>query len=225
MSLITLLLTLLLSLMVSMSKALIYDFLVLSLQWPPALCRSVPSQCTKNPAPPRFGVHGLWPSSYTGYGVVSCGSQFGGVKFDPNVCTDPSIVNDLNNIWPNYLGKNINFWRNEWDKHGTCALEVFDQRQYFENVIDIYNWVDIDYLLRFELNINPDFNVDFDLPMFKQNIAGILAMPQISCSGGNGMPVEIKEIRICLNDVGDQVINCPMADSFSCGTSTVKWYI
>jgi ribonuclease I len=85
MSLITLLLTLLLNLMVSMSKALIYDFLVLSLQWPPALCRSVPSQCTKNPAPPRFGVHGLWPSSYTGYGVVSCGSQFGGVKFDPNV--------------------------------------------------------------------------------------------------------------------------------------------
>jgi ribonuclease I len=40
--------------------------------------------------------------------------------------------------WPNYLGRNIVFWEHEWNKHGTCTYEVFDQTQYFSTVIHIF---------------------------------------------------------------------------------------
>ncbi|PNX62774.1 ribonuclease T2, partial [Trifolium pratense] len=214
------LLTIMLTLMLCISKAYIYDYLVLSIQWPPALCRAQP--CTKYPAT-RFGVHGLWPNVYQGNDPSSCGGQFG-VSFDPNVCYTPPLRNDLNNIWPNYLGRNIDFWRHEWDIHGSCVQEVFNQNDYFIHAVAVFNAADIYNLLTSEAGIKPDFNKNLNPTMFKNAIASKLdnATPQLACSGGiNGLPIEIKEIRICLNHLGDQYINCPRPDS-NCGTSTVK---
>ncbi|GAU28410.1 hypothetical protein TSUD_257390 [Trifolium subterraneum] len=224
MSLQSFLLTILVTIMLTMqSKALIYDYLVLTLQWPPALCRAQP--CTKY-AKPRFHAHGLWPNVFPGPPDPSnCGRDIFHVNFDKNVVSQPALKSLLDNTWPNYLGGNEGFWRYEWEKHGSCAYEVFDQTQYFSHVAGLVIAVNVDSLLNME-GITADFNKDYNLIAFKDAITRRLGnfRPELVCTGGvNGRPLEIQEIRICYNDLGTQFINCSRADS-SCGTSTIKWY-
>jgi ribonuclease T2 len=54
-----------------------------------------------------------------------------GGTFDPNAIK--SIDADLNKYWPSLNGGNAAFWQHEFEKHGTCATDVFPTELDFFN--------------------------------------------------------------------------------------------
>ena len=70
----------------------------------------------------RWTVHGIWPSVKKGpLGPFNCNNS---IHFDPK-SLDP-IKERLNIQWTD-VHKNAqkdDFWRHEWTKHGTCAIQL-----------------------------------------------------------------------------------------------------
>jgi ribonuclease T2 len=46
------------------------------------------------------------------------------------VTSDPQLLQNMDTLWPNLLGRNEDFWEHEWTKHGTCT--TFSQHDYFQ---------------------------------------------------------------------------------------------
>ena len=45
----------------------------------------------------------------------------------------------MEQVWPSYYGPNEHFWAHEWEKHGTCAEEVFPtQLDYFNTTVALH---------------------------------------------------------------------------------------
>lgn len=93
-------------------------------------------------------IHGLWP-------------QFTDHKW-PEYCTHSifnksviqHLIPTLNIIWPSIqtheddmhnIYDNINFWKHEWLRHGTCNYNHLDEYHYFKQVIDLYNQYNSSY--------------------------------------------------------------------------------
>jgi ribonuclease I len=97
-----------------------WDYFTFSLQW----------SCEER----RFTIHGLWPDDANGSYPSFCR----GVPFDVSSLDD--LLPRLNAYWPSDKGSNIDFWKHEYEKHGTCAIDdgVFDdQHAYFVAALDL----------------------------------------------------------------------------------------
>lgn len=70
----------------------------------------------------RWTIHGVWPSLKSGpHGPFNCDNKY---PFNPS-SLDP-IMDKLNAQWTD-VHKNArkdDFWRHEWTKHGTCAMQL-----------------------------------------------------------------------------------------------------
>lgn len=58
-----------------------------------------------------------------------------------------NLVKKLNISWPNLKGRNMLFWKDEWNKHGTCSVQKFDQTQYFERSHEMCNQTKLTHTL------------------------------------------------------------------------------
>ena len=90
----------------------------------------------------NWTVHGIWPSKYHKMGPFHCNH----VKFNEGIL-EP-ILEELNIHWTNVRAKTPEdqFWKHEWDKHGTCAMQLesmsnelkfFSKGEVFSNSISI----------------------------------------------------------------------------------------
>ena len=57
--------------------------------------------------------------------------------------------------WPNLKENNIDFWRHEWNTHGKCSEDNFDQFKYFDITLAKKKEVDILKYLE-EADIKPN---------------------------------------------------------------------
>lgn len=65
-----------------------------------------------------FTIHGLWPSKSVRHGD------------EPRYCKDIigfsgaflSTLRNINEFWPSFIQTHEGFWKEEWLKHGTCAI-------------------------------------------------------------------------------------------------------
>ena len=76
----------------------------------------------KCPAPAAwtyFTLHGLWPERSDGTYPQTCTNT----KFDPNAVAP--ILPELEKFWPSLNGPSPTFWSHEFEKHGTCATDVY----------------------------------------------------------------------------------------------------
>ncbi|RYR58073.1 hypothetical protein Ahy_A05g023755 [Arachis hypogaea] len=112
--------------------------------------------------------------------------------------------------WPNLNGQSLNdkFWEDEWNKHGTCSLNKFQQFQYFSLAIDIKNKLDILRLLE-NAGIRPNATVTYNYIDIVDAIKAKIGPfePQLHCV----MPhnnVLLLEVRVCLDDKGATYISC-----------------
>lgn len=84
----------------------------------------------------QFTIHGLWPN-YRSQGYPSyCGNQ------PLHISKLTGIQDDLMERWPSHNGSNVDFWKHEWIKHGTCALGapyIKNQLSYFASTL----WLDM----------------------------------------------------------------------------------
>ncbi|CDP16222.1 unnamed protein product [Coffea canephora] len=111
-------------------------------QWPGGYCQF--HRCRRVPWPNDFTIHGLWPANHTGT-VENCKKT----GFAP--IQDENKFKQLDSIWPNLdqprpeydrLGSRVlaqSFWGHEWNKHGTCSENMYNQTQYFDLAIKLKN--------------------------------------------------------------------------------------
>jgi len=101
-----------------------FDFMLFAQIWPISGCleweeRSQDNTCYL-PNRKNWTVHGIWPSKYHKMGPFHCNH----VKFNEGIL-EP-ILEELNIRWTNVRAKTPEdqFWKHEWDKHGTCAMQL-----------------------------------------------------------------------------------------------------
>lgn len=123
-------------------------------------------------------IHGIWPSKSLQRGPESCRPDL------------PFQVNELRTIrsqlvrrWINVLNNNPEgFWKHEWEKHGTCSVDLADlntQLKYFSKAIE--------WNTRFRINnylsrgrITPGRSYPIGNIMRAIN-AGLRVTPQVTC--------------------------------------------
>jgi ribonuclease I len=139
-------------------------------------------------------------------------------------CSSPYLANDLNSVWPNLLGPNDIFWRNEWETHGTCAYELFpDQAEYFHKALilkynnDVLSWLASN-------RIRPYMYRDYYVKSIKTAISrNFGAKPRLRCTTAYGIPRQLVEVRLCFNEEGTMPQDCLRPD-INCGSRKIKWY-
>ncbi|XP_038876678.1 ribonuclease 2-like isoform X1 [Benincasa hispida] len=124
-----------------------FDYFVLALQWPAALCRNITVCCPTNAccrgadSPTEFTIHGLWPQ-YEGKGWPSCCTN---ETFNENEIS--SLFEDLDKYWPSYRcglvgscdSRKGSFWAHQYEKHGTCGTPVILQEyDYFLTTLTLF---------------------------------------------------------------------------------------
>jgi ribonuclease I len=80
-----------------------------------------------------WSIHGLWPQ----YNKNQYPSFCREVNFDINKL-EP-ILKDLNEKWYSEDNKNENFWKHEWEKHGSCMFIELDELEYFEKTLELFD--------------------------------------------------------------------------------------
>ena len=80
-----------------------------------------------------WSIHGLWPQYNKNQYPTFCKK----VNFDINKL-EP-ILKDLNEKWYSEDNKNENFWKHEWEKHGSCMFIELDEFEYFEKTLELFD--------------------------------------------------------------------------------------
>jgi len=80
-----------------------------------------------------YSIHGLWPQ----YTKNSYPSYCKKVKFSEEALI--SIMEDLNKFWYSDRGQNDDFWKHEYEKHGSCMYVSMTELQYFSKTIELYH--------------------------------------------------------------------------------------
>lgn len=80
-----------------------------------------------------FSIHGLWPQTTPDSYPTYCKK----VNFDINEL-NPNI-DELNHFWYSTEEKNEDFWKHEWQKHGSCVWTPMTEQEYFCNGLKLYH--------------------------------------------------------------------------------------
>ena len=105
-----------------------WDFLLYVLTWAGNFCYG--SNCCDLPTStmsirPGFTIHGWWPNYYSGYPQFCQYPE--GLTFDKiteQIMNDQELKEDIAYYWPSE--RKCKFFEYEYDKHGTCARDVYD---------------------------------------------------------------------------------------------------
>ena len=81
----------------------------------------------------EYSIHGLWPqNSKTDFPSYCKKVTFSVDKLVP-------ILQDLNKFWYSDREKNVDFWKHEYSKHGSCVFTKMNEYQYFKKALDLYH--------------------------------------------------------------------------------------
>ncbi|GLT64899.1 hypothetical protein SLA2020_373620 [Shorea laevis] len=203
------------SLMFSVCGSEPYDYMQYVVQWQPAVCSNPDNYgwCTKS-ANQSLTIHGLWPSNFDGARVTKRSRE---QAFDINELHP--IQAELDKCWPNMLGDNDRFWREEWKKHGRYSLNVFgSQFEYFNRAVTLCNMYNerIEEILS-GAQIYPSNERKVKSSYIADEILDKLrSRPVVRCSDkydpdvpSDDSPKQLKEVILCFDVKGEDPIDCP----------------
>ena len=102
-------------------------------------------------------------------------------------------MDDVREFWPDFKPDEPNFWKHEWEKHGTCA-RMSSQREYFETTIRLVKDMDIMNVLEKD-GIVPDNEKRVNLNSMLNSIEkGVGHRPFVVCK-----QQYIQEMRFCFD--------------------------
>nr|BAA76513.1 SB1-ribonuclease precursor [Petunia x hybrida]CAB66089.1 Sv-ribonuclease precursor [Petunia x hybrida] len=176
-----------------------FEYMQLVLTWPPAFCHI--KRCRRTPN--NFTIHGLWPDNYSTMLNFCTDDEF--VKF-----TDDDKKDKLDKRWPDLITDEADckgtqdFWKREYEKHGTCCLSSYNQEQYFELAMVLKDRFDLVKSFR-NHGIIPG-TAGHTVQKINNTVKAITqGFPNLACTKA----LELKEIGICFDRTGKNVINCP----------------
>ena len=80
-----------------------------------------------------WSIHGLWPQ----YAVNKYPQFCREVTFDINKLKP--ITQDLEEHWYSARGTDEEFWKHEYEKHGSCNFNGFAEFDYFKTTLDLFH--------------------------------------------------------------------------------------
>lgn len=93
-------------------------------------------------------------------------------------------------------GDNINFWSNEWRKHGTCT--VLSQYDYFKTALDLHGKVNLLEVLK-DSGIEPNGDKFYSLETIKSAIKkGFGYYAIIQCNVDKAKNQQLQEVYLCV---------------------------
>lgn len=130
-----------------------FDYLAFAQIWPITSCDIWEAKGTANKCNlpqqlnGRWTIHGVWPSATKGPHPFNCNKTlpFNETSLDP-------IMSQLQLQWTD-VHKNSpkdDFWKHEWTKHGTCAIELEPlntELKYFSKALELNNKYEIGAIL------------------------------------------------------------------------------
>ncbi|XP_062021308.1 ribonuclease MC-like [Rosa rugosa] len=185
-----------------------YDHFKFVQQWPPAVCDT--SGCNRSGLS-RFTIHGLWPNNktYVKNQPTCLTNQTN--SFKAAILTNSNLVSKLSTSWPDVKNANDNFfWKKQWDKHGTCSLQTYDQAQYFERSYNMWKETNLTNTLDSLIKQTPRQQNVTDIEQLIQGVTATEKKPLLRCeqSHSNASKSLLKEIVICYAHNGITVIDC-----------------
>jgi len=190
-----------------------YDYLLLSLYWPGASCLTLKPCRGLTTQYNYFTIHGLWPTNNKTQGPVDCGP-----KFDTRMVT-PTMLNTLRKYWPDFKPDEPNFWKHEFEKHGSCAVVsevVKNQQDYFDKTIQLTKSLPITEVWAAAGIVPSDtqaYSKERVLAVIERSKIGV--RPFITCDNNKF----IKEMRFCF-DKKLRPFSCKK-QSGSCGDEVI----
>ena len=124
-----------------------YDLLIFTQAWPPTNCyeweeKSPNHQCNLPPNE-EWSIHGLWPTQNHTMGPFYCNSS---LHFDLQALEQLRSQLEIKWIDVHKGSKPFEFWRHEWEKHGTCSIDIADisnEKKYFKKGLDLLDRYDM----------------------------------------------------------------------------------
>eukprot|EP00736_Rhodelphis_marinus_P007468 Rmarinus@m.10374 len=197
-----------------------FDMWMFAITWPGAECATDRGchyqDAATDPLPlVEFLLHGLWPNRKDGGWPQYC-CESSGCEFDVQQLN--SIEEMLHTCWPSYHVGNSDFWKHEWDKHGTCAL--MDMLPYFEKALELrqkYNLLDMLEAGGISQSDNAKYTLR-DIERVVKEQLGTHAV--LLCNTGSNGAAQLSEVRICLDLDTFQPFDCSHDDIYSQGCYT-----
>jgi ribonuclease T2 len=174
-----------------MSTRVDFDYLLLSLNWPGSACMTLSPCKAVTPKYTNFTIHGLWPNNHNGRGPENCGEVFDYNKVQ-------SLIEDLRLYWADFKPDEPNFWKHEFDKHGSCAVSagVFkDQYDYFLQTINLVRRMPIHTALQSAGFIPSNTKTYHREELLSVVESAVGAKPFITCDKRK----YVKEMRFCFD--------------------------
>ncbi|CAH8430945.1 unnamed protein product [Heterobilharzia americana] len=202
----TLLFVFLSVLLVDVHKALEWDYLVFSLEWPATYCSSHTCKLPYNIR--NFNIHGLWPTVWPSGSPENCSKN---KPFDVKII-EP-IYKDLQDEWVNLedYDNPKDFWSHEWGKHGVCATTdplISNELDYFNISLAIKSKVNL--LRRLEsVGIKPNDRVTLKTDGLLAQLKKLFNVNVlVYCSLKHHQMAKLSEVRVCMNP-SLNFISCP----------------
>ncbi|XP_076881885.1 intracellular ribonuclease LX-like [Bidens hawaiensis] len=155
-----------------------------------------------------FSIHGLWPNYNYGTHPSNCDSS--NPFDDSKVSTLESVLQEH---WPTLAcpsGDGLKFWRHEWEKHGTCAESIFDERGYFEAALSLKKKANLLHALK-NAGIRPADGVFHTMSQIKEAITkGVGYEPFIECNVDSSGNHQIFQVYKCVDASATEFIKCPV---------------
>ncbi|XP_001599358.2 ribonuclease Oy [Nasonia vitripennis] len=187
-----------------------YDMLIFTQAWPMTSCyeweEKSPSHKCNLPPDEEWSIHGLWPTKNGTMGPFFCNRT---MHF--NLAALESLRAQLEVKWIDVHkgAKPHEFWRHEWEKHGTCSVDlevVNTEKKYFQKGLDLLDQYDMKHVLG-KANIVP--NGKYHLQDYLDGVRKILGKnAQVECvRNTKRKELYISEMRICFDRQFD-LIDC-----------------
>uniref|UniRef100_UPI00358F3075 ribonuclease T2 n=1 Tax=Myxine glutinosa TaxID=7769 RepID=UPI00358F3075 len=137
-------------------------------------------------------IHGLWPKT----------GAFCNASWPFNETKIKELVPFLKLYWPDLQGTGSEFWKYEWDKHGTCAAslpELNSEFKYFNKALELHHDQNILKMLS-TVGIVPSLKHTYkfaDIEMAFHKVFGVTL--KIQCIQEKDHKQMLGQIEVCLN--------------------------
>lgn len=201
-----------------------WDYLVFTQDWPPATCYDPATQkCNMAENSSIWTIHGLWPDRNDGKDVQFCDKTW---KF--NITELEPIMDEMNLKWPSLVGTkgSKEFWRHEWEKHGTCAAQntILDSMlKYFSTTLKLHDQFDMDLLMK-KAGFTPNTKTIIDTEELLEKLAIVVGKNvSIECSKVDEIPTSVLSVVELYLDSDLQLIDSTKSGASNCKKSLVYW--
>lgn len=155
-----------------------------------------------------FTIHGLWPGKNSTTWPECCNTSY------PFKSSEISGLSNLKQNWISTKGSDDSFYAHEWEKHGTCAMNLFSsERAYFEKTVGLNQRLNLGGILS-RAGINPGNTMYAKSSVLSALKNGLGAEPLLECATVNGQKM-LSAVYVCTDASSSLRVQSCTSDYYS----------